>query len=222
MSPPVVGFAGLVDRLAQPHGAGRRLVAVAGPPGSGKSTVAEALVAALNAAAPGRAAVLPMDGYHFDDAVLTARGRLARKGAPDTFDVGGLAHMLARLRANDEAEIAIPVFDRSIEIARAGAALIAQSVGIVVCEGNYLLADAPPWDRLRDAFDLRVLVSVEEDELRRRLRARWERYGLDEAGIRHKLDVNDLPNGRFVMERSVGVDLVLDGTAALGVEADPG
>ena len=46
-----------------------------------------------------------MDGYHHDDAVLRARGLLARKGAPETFDVGGLAHMLDRLRRGDEAEV---------------------------------------------------------------------------------------------------------------------
>jgi pantothenate kinase len=213
MASELTSPAALLDRLrAFPRGE-RRIVAIAGPPGSGKSTVAERLVAALNAETPGRAAVLPMDGYHFDDRVLEARGRLPRKGSPDTFDVGGLAHMLARLRANAEDEIAIPVFDRSIEIARAGADLLPRSVDLIVAEGNYLLANAPPWDRLRDAFDLRVLVVVDEAELRRRLRARWVGFGLDEAGIRHKLDVNDLPNGRFVMDRSAAVDLRLDGAA---------
>ncbi len=123
-APRRVDLDGLVAALAERDGPGRRIVAIAGPPGGGKSTVADALVERLEAARPGEAAVLPMDGYHYDDGVLRARGRRARKGAPDTFDVGGLRQMLARLKRDDEDEVAVPVFDRAIEIARAGARLI--------------------------------------------------------------------------------------------------
>ena len=130
-------------------GAGRRLVAIAGAPGSGKSTLAERLVEDLNAAAPATAAVLPMDGYHYDDAVLIARGLRARKGAPDTFDVAGFGYMLARLKRNDEPEVAVPVFDRDLEISRGSARMIPQEVRVLVVEGNYLLLDRAPWSALR-------------------------------------------------------------------------
>ena len=45
---------------------------------------------------PGEAALVPMDGYHLDNAVLVERGLLPRKGAPQTFDVDGLARDLER------------------------------------------------------------------------------------------------------------------------------
>jgi pantothenate kinase len=202
-------FDALADLLIDLPPGRRRMVAIAGAPGSGKSHVAEALVARINAAQPGRAAVLPMDGYHYDDAVLTALGRHARKGAPDTFDVGGLAAMLARLKANTEDEVAVPVFDRAIEIARAGARLIPRSVEVIVAEGNYLLLASPPWDRLADLFDLTVRLDVPEPVLRARLTARWVHYGLTAEGIRAKLDENDLPNGRRVRTESRPADLVL-------------
>ncbi|MFN3616327.1 MAG: nucleoside/nucleotide kinase family protein, partial [Rubrimonas sp.] len=99
---------------------GRHVAALAGPPGAGKSTLAEMAVERLGAAC----AILPMDGFHYDDSLLNARGWRPRKGAPHTFDVGGLAATLARLRAGDEDAVAVPVFDRAIEIARAGARLI--------------------------------------------------------------------------------------------------
>lgn len=201
----------LARRLAALPTGRRSVVAIAGPPGSGKSTVAHRLVRTLNDAQPGRAAVLAMDGYHFDDIVLEARGLRPRKGSPQTFDVGGLAQMLARLRANAEPEIAVPIFDRTIEIARAGAALIPQSVEIVLVEGNYLLLTEPPWNTLAETFDLRVLIDVPENELRRRLSQRWVHHGLDEAGIRFKLEENDLPNGRLVLNRSGSADLILAG-----------
>lgn len=188
----------------------RRLVAIVGPPGGGKSTFAEALEAAIDAAHPGAAAILPMDGYHYDDEVLVPRGWRPRKGAPHTFDVGGLAAMLRRLRCNDEPEVAVPRFDRAIEIARAGARVIPQSVRLVIVEGNWLLLDDGPWPVLAPLFDLTAMLRADEAELRRRLRARWLEHGLDEAGIRQKVEENDLPNGRHVYasSRPAEVDIV--------------
>ncbi|RMF40039.1 MAG: nucleoside/nucleotide kinase family protein [Alphaproteobacteria bacterium] len=187
----------------------RVIAAIAGPPASGKSRLAGEVVAQMNAAEPGCAALLPMDGFHYDDLYLVPAGLRPRKGAPETFDVGGLRHTLLRLRANDEPHVAVPVFDRDIEIARAGARLIAQSVRVVVAEGNYLLLDRPPWNALRPLFDLTVMLSVPEEELRARLMRRWAKQGLDVAEARRKTEENDLPNGRLVMEASAPADFVI-------------
>lgn len=206
---PLIDEAGLLARLLAADPAVRQIVGIAGPPGSGKSTVAERVVAAANAARPGYGALLPMDGYHYDDALLSAMGRRARKGAPDTFDVGGLAQMLARLRARNEEAVAVPVFDRSIEIARAGARLIAQSVGLVVVEGNYLLLREGAWAGLRGAFDLTVMIETPEARLRARLIRRWQDLGLLPDAITRKVEENDLPNGRRVIAQSQRPDLRL-------------
>ena len=191
---------------ARTTGGERVIVAIAGAPGSGKSTLAEKLVGKLNGRQPGLAAVLPMDGFHFDDLHLVPAGLRPRKGAPHTFDVGGLFHTLKRLRDRDEAEVFVPVFDRKIEIARAGARVIPASVGVIVVEGNWLLLDQAPWDRLRSLFDASVMVEVSDQTLRARLRGRWERLGLSEAEIVAKLEENDLPNGRLVRDGSTAPD----------------
>jgi pantothenate kinase len=185
---------------------GRVILALAGAPGSGKSTLAEKLAGKLNGRQAGLAAVLPMDGYHYDDLYLVPAGLRPRKGAPHTFDVGGLYHTLARMRARDEAEVAVPVFDRKIEIARAGARLIPAEVPVIVVEGNWLLLDQAPWTRLRPLFDVTVMVEVPEHVLRARLRGRWDRLGLTEPEIMAKLEENDLPNGRLVRDGSVAAD----------------
>lgn len=204
-----IDIGGLADLLMSKAAGGRVIAAVAGPPGSGKSTVADRIVEDLNARQAGVAAVLPMDGYHYDDLYLVPAGLRPRKGAPDTFDVGGLYHTLKRIRARDEDFVAVPVFDREIEIARAGARMISADVPIIVVEGNYLLLGSQPWARLRPMFDVAVLVDVPEAVLRERLRARWVHYGLTEAEIDWKLDGNDLPNGRVVMAESSGYDFRL-------------
>jgi len=181
----------------------RHIIAIAGAPASGKSTLAEALVNSLNSNRAGRAALLPMDGFHYDDCVLDARGHRSRKGAPHTFDVGGLKHMLLRLKARDEPDVAVPVFDRSIEIARAGASILAKSVEIIIAEGNYLLLDQAPWLSLHSLYDITVFADVPESVLRERLNQRWESYQLSPAQINSKLEENDLPNGRLVRQESI-------------------
>ena len=203
-------IAALADRIrteADDHD--RLIVAVAGPPGAGKSTLAEALVAALEAGRPGMAALLPMDGFHFDDLHLVPAGLRPRKGAPETFDVGGYAQALRRLRARDEPFVAVPVFDRAIEIARAGARLISRSVPVVVTEGNYLLLDRAPWSDLIGLFDLTILLQVPEAELERRLVQRWLDHGLGPEAAREKALKNDIPNARLVAGASRPGDITL-------------
>lgn len=205
--------AGLVSHLLEyataiPAG-DRRIVAIAGPPASGKSTLATSIEAHLNAAQPGICALLPMDGFHYDDEVLIPRGWRPRKGAPYTFDVGGYAAALGRLRANLEESVAVPRFDRTIEIARAGAIVIERTVRLVITEGNYLLLDMAPWSALRPSFDRTVLIRTPLTTLEARNRQRWVDSGMDEDGIRAKLEVNDMPNVQLVLERSAEPDWVV-------------
>ncbi len=203
--------AALVERLADAvAGDGRRMiVALAGPPGAGKSTFAAWLADGVTARAAGvgRVAVLGMDGFHYDDRVLEEWGERPRKGAPHTFDVDGLAAMLARLRADDGRPVAVPVFDRDIEIARAWAAIIEPSARLVIVEGNYLLLDAPPWSALAPHFDLTVMLEIDEDEVRRRLLERWAELSPEALAL--KMDGNDMPNVRRVIGESRPADLTL-------------
>ena len=182
---------------------GRFIAALAGPPGAGKSTLAEAVVEALGS----DARVVPMDGFHFDDAILTARGQRSRKGAPETFDVAGYRHLLSRLQ--DEDEVAIPVFDRSLELSRGSADLVTKDHRILVTEGNYLLLNESPWLDLADFFDLTVFVDVPESELDRRLLDRWAFYGKTPEEARAWIDGNDMPNIRRVIRGSRGADITV-------------
>ena len=211
MTEPIVAtttdalVAAVVERASAVTG-DRLVVAVAGPPAAGKSSIADRLANTLNSQSPGSAAVLPMDGFHYDDAVLEDRGWRERKGAPHTFDVAGFANMLGRLRANKEPEVAVPVFDRSIEIARSAARVVPQAVQYLVVEGNYLLLDAPPWDGLEEYFDLTVLVDVDEDEIRRRLERRWSDVDVEQRRL--QIEGNDIPNVRIVKSQSRPADVV--------------
>lgn len=198
---------GLADRIeALPPKDGRLLIAIAGPPGAGKSTLAAAVVAEL--AARGQAAALmAMDGFHLDDRLLGPRGLLPRKGAPETFDFGGFASALRRIR--EEPSVFLPVFDRSREIAIAGAEEIRAETRIVVVEGNYLCLDEAPWRQLADVWDLAVFLDVPIDELERRLTARWLAHGFTADAALEKALSNDIPNARRVIGNLAGVDVRL-------------
>lgn len=186
---------------------GRRLVlAIAGPPGSGKSTLAEALVDHLGP----EAALFPMDGFHLDNRLLEPRGLLPRKGAPETFDFHGLKSALTR--AASEPSVILPVFDRSREIAIAGAQEIGPDTRIVVAEGNYLCFAEDPWASLMPIWDLSVFLDVPEDELERRLVDRWLGFGFQKAEARTKALANDIPNARRIMAGRAHVDLVVTHT----------
>ena len=175
----------------------RILVAIAGAPASGKSTLSDRLCHHLGGDEAG-AAVVPMDGFHFDDAILKQRDLLNRKGAPNTFDVGGLQRILAALKTETDQDVYVPLFDRGLELSRGSARCISPRHKIILVEGNYLLLGQAPWDRLAPMFDLSIYLDVAEDILRARLIDRWRGFGFDDASALEKALGNDLPNAQVV------------------------
>jgi fructokinase len=187
-------------------GRDRVLAAIAGPPGSGKSTLAAAVARRLVAQRVA-AEVVPMDGFHLDNAVLDRRGLRRRKGAPETFDAAGFVHLVRRLRAGGE--VVVPAFDRARDIAIAGAQVVPDACRAVIVEGNYLLYDAPPWSELAAFWDLTVRLSPPEAELRSRLIQRWLDHGLSRAAATRRAEDNDLPNARAIMARALPAQMIL-------------
>lgn len=182
----------------------RVIVAIAGPPAAGKSTFAHRLAKKLP-----NSKVLEMDGFHYDNAVLDELGLRHCKGAPETFDFHGFATTLKRIRAN-ESNVAVPVFDRSIDLARAGADLIQQEIKFIITEGNYLLLDEPPWNSLAEFFDFTIFLDVSIDELEARLYNRWKTHGKTREQAAHWIETNDLPNIRRVLSARRKADYVIN------------
>lgn len=185
----------------------RFIVALAGPPAAGKSFLSEWLCRELNDRAPGIATVMPMDGYHFDNAILVPQQLLPLKGAPQTFDTFGLLRDLQRIR-DAEGDVAVPVFDRPLDLARAGARLITLEHRIVIVEGNYLLLDRAPWVGLHKFFDMTLFLEVADEILEARLIQRWLDMGQDQQGALERTHYKDMLNARLVKETSVAADRV--------------
>lgn len=197
------------DLIGRAGDARRFLIAVAGPPGAGKSTFADKLVQALRGKGE-QAEVLPMDGFHMDDAVLKEKGLLSRKGAPETFDIRGLTDILTAVRQAEE-EVLVPVFDRSRELAVAAARIISPKHRFIVVEGNYLLLKEERWAGLAGLFDYSIMLTPPHDVLEQRLVDRWRHFGLSEDAVETKVAGNDLPNGHLILAGSRTADLTLAG-----------
>jgi pantothenate kinase len=189
----------------------RTIVAIAGPPASGKSTLAETVVQSLNAqqsSAVPLAALVPMDGYHLDNHILEARGLLARKGAPETFDAIGFCNAIKGLKSSQHASFH-PKFDRQMDLAIANAIAVHPETPIVVVEGNYLLMDSEPWRILADVYTVTVFVSPTLEELEKRLQQRWIEHGFNPQTALQRAKTNDLPNAKRVICDSRKADLTL-------------
>jgi pantothenate kinase len=198
----------LCERLRKQAGSSPRyIVAIAAPPGSGKTTIVEKIRAELVAAGE-TAVVVPMDGFHFDDSILNARGHRARKGAPYTFDALGFEVLLKRIKAQ-EPDIAIPVFDRMMELSRAAADIISADTKFILVEGNYLLLKDQPWAKLKSLFDFSIYMDVPVEELERRLTKRILEHGHDAAYAKMWIASNDMLNIKYVVENSVVADLII-------------
>jgi pantothenate kinase len=196
--------AALVERAGRlVGGGGRRVLGITGPPGAGKSTLAERVVAALGA---DLARLVGMDGFHYAQAELARLGRADRKGAPDTFDADGFVALLARLRSSEDDVVYVPEFRREIEEPIACAVPVPRAVPLVVTEGNYLLL----WPHVRPLLDECWYIAAADEPARvERLIARHVAFGRSIRDARAWVLRSDERNTALIAPTHEHADLVV-------------
>ncbi|KAF5230575.1 hypothetical protein FANTH_13777 [Fusarium anthophilum] len=189
----------------------RILIALAGVPGSGKTTLSDALIKELKKNGISDVAVLPMDGFHYTRTYLSSfrdpDEAFRRRGAPFTFDAAALLDLVVLLRktpvtTHSEPQIIIkaPGFDHAKKDPIPNAIKISSRAKVVIIEGNYVLLDQDPWSRISTLVDDKWFVDVPVDIARERLASRHLRAGIEmttEAAIK-RADENDIPNGEYI------------------------
>jgi len=199
-------LAELVERASALAAAGsRRILGIAGAPGAGKSTVAQAIAEALG----GQAALVGMDAFHLANEVLAAHGSRYRKGAPDTFDPWGYANLLRRLKANSDPVVYAPKFNRGLEEPIGGSVAVARDVPLIITEGNYLLLDAEGWRESRAQMDEVWYLDISDGERQLRLLRRHEAFGKLPAEAEEWALGSDQRNAEIVASTRERADLII-------------
>lgn len=213
----------LLSHLYQLHQAKpeRILIAIGGPPGSGKSVLAEQInwLALKNILPECNIMALPMDGFHYPNDYLRTHTRkmldgervplLEVKGAPDTFDIEALRHHLELLKDHRE-EVTWPGYSRIDHEPIPQRYHVTQGVNVILVEGNYLLLDRGPFAGFPALFDYRIYVETPAAAIISNLVQRHIRGGksLDQAKAWVKRI--DLPNARIVESTRANSDLVVE------------
>lgn len=195
---------------------GRYIVFIAGPPGSGKTTLGalwEKLAREIKLKIPIQ--TLPMDGFHFPNIKLDARKILRNrefiplrkiKGAPESYNLIILFKSLWDLSSGKK--LSWPRYDRQIHDPVPNAISVLPE-GIIFVEGNYLLLDEVGWRELKPMADLTIFVECEETFIKEDILTRAQRGGRTyESAVQH-YEFNDHPNWVRVMQRRLASDVVL-------------
>lgn len=132
-----------------------KVIGLAGGTGSGKTTVAKALLAE---AGPGNALLLPQDAYYRAQGDMPFEARvLTNYDEPSAFDTELLVQHVDRLVAGESVER--PVYDFA-QHDRSEATLTLAPAPIVIVEGILVLFDP----HLRERMQLKVFVDAPPDE----------------------------------------------------------
>ncbi len=205
-SPEKIAAALIEAILTAPRAGKRKLVALAGAPASGKTTLSHVLADRLTQAGC-KTSVVPMDGFHLDNRVLTDLGYLHRKGAPETFDAEGALRLIQALSNADR--VFYPTFDRDEDFSRAGAGIVDGKCDCVVVEGNYLLFDAPVWKDLWPLWDISIRLDVPPETLRQRLVQRWINFGLPRDQAERRAMDNDMVNAQAISDHALPATITI-------------
>jgi pantothenate kinase len=190
--------------------ASRKLIAIAGIPGSGKTTLMLKLIDRINAIEPATAAAVSMDAYHLMNIQLDALDLRKIKGAPPTYDVISYLHLLKNLKTQTQRDVFFPVYDRGIHnpIWRASQ-VVKPTVKIIFTEGQFLLLDQSPWDELANVVDESWYLKVDYEKIREDLIARHVRGGRSREDAIEHVTRSDDANRDLVLTRMRKPDLII-------------
>ncbi|MDI2035642.1 hypothetical protein PJL15_02774 [Paenarthrobacter nitroguajacolicus] len=150
-----------------------------------------------------------MDGFHLANSIIDGTPLRDRKGAIDTFDIGGYLALLKRLRDNNEDVVYAPAYRRGLEEPIAASIAIPRSAGFIITEGNYLLADVGPWGRVRRYLDEVWFVELPPKTRMSRLIQRHIDAGMEPGAAEAWAKGPDEVNARYIESTRNSADAII-------------
>lgn len=199
----------------------RLMIGIGGPPGSGKSYVAEQINWIISKGiVPGcYSATLPMEGFYFPHHYLrhnyrnTSQGKVLLadvKGGPDTFDTVNMKEHLARLRSMEEEDIYWPGFAPEYNDILPRHYRVHQTINVVIVQGDFLLLDRGPFTGIPSMFDVTIYIESPAAAIISHLMQRRIRNGETELEAKEALKKVDLPNARIAESTRTRADLIIE------------
>ncbi len=189
------------------------VIGIAGGTGSGKTTVAHALAAAMP---EGRCVVIEHDAYYKDLSTRTPEERAqVNFDHPDSLDSALLADHLRRLRGGEPVDV--PIYDFVTHTRRPETRRVAPAPLIIV-EGILVFVE----DALRDQLEIKIFVDTDADiRLIRRIRRDLEQRGRTFQSVRDQYYATVRPmHIAFVEPSKRFADLILPEGGANRVALD--
>ncbi len=153
------------------------MIGIAGGTGSGKTTIANQLFAAIP---EGKSAVIEHDAYYKDAVLLGGDPKNVNYDHPSALDTEMLASHLQRLRSNEP--IQVPIYD-FVSHRRKEETKRVEPAPIVIVEGILVLAEPS----IRENLDIKIFVDTDADiRLIRRIRRDIEQRGRNFDSVRNQ------------------------------------
>ncbi len=192
----------------------RLIIFMAAPPAVGKTTLSQFLeyLSKVNEELIDIQS-LGLDGFHYhSDYIQTHEiirdGKIIPmkevKGCPETFDA---EHFRKKVEELKDGNPRWPIYDRTIHDVVED--VVEVTGDIVLIEGNWLLLNEEPWNKIKEKADYTILIEAEEKVLRSRLIERKMQGGLSREDAENWYLNSDSVNVKRVLEHSDKGDLNL-------------
>lgn len=225
-----------IEKLQAASASTRLLIAIAGIPGSGKTTLASSVAKGVNdlhhakfheqypnspsksSSHPDIASVVPLDGYHLTRKQLSempnAEEAVFRRGAAFTFDGDKYLELVKKVREPLKPEtytIYAPSFDHAVKDPVEDDIPIAPTTQVVIFEGLYTMLDREPWREAAKLMDELWFIDVPVDLAVVRLVKRHVASGIssDPEHARIRVMESDMRNGREILEYRLPVQEIV-------------
>lgn len=191
----------------------RAVIAVAGVPGAGKSTLVGRMNELLSREKIS-SKLLPQDGFHYYRSELAKfpnpEEAFRRRGAPFTFDAERFSATVELLHEN--VSVTAPLFDHSLKDPVENDIVIGPEIQVVFVEGNYVGLKEAPWCNVSAASDEFWLVDTDPQLVRDRLIARHISSGVSanyEEAV-ERCDGLDGDNAQYIRTHLKTPDVIIN------------